>query len=282
MLNPIERGKTDTDASRPLPARTPRQRSLPPAIKASIGLHAAAPAACLAMPAAWPWIATALIANHAVLGAAGMWPRSTLLGPNFRHLSHAAAARREVALTFDDGPDSAVTPQVLDLLDAAGVQATFFCIGRAARAAPALVRDIARRGHAVQNHSATHPNHFACLPPAGLRREILGAQSLLADITGTAPRYFRAPMGLRSPLLETVLAETPLTLASWTRRALDGLLTNPDRAYRRLTQRLAPGDILLMHDGRAATAPSGRKIVLEILPQLLAELKHRRLQAVRL
>jgi len=255
------------------PSRPARRRPYTPAIRASIGLHAAAPVALLAAPTLLRWLAAGLIANHAMLTAAGMTPRSTLLGPNLRRLPTEAALPPTVALTFDDGPDPKVTPYVLDLLDAAGAKASFFCIGTAARAHPALLRDIVARGHSVENHTATHPSAFACYRPAALRREITDAQSLLADIAGTAPRFFRAPMGLRSPLFDPVLAETDLIYTSWTRRALDGTRRDPAPATRRLTRGLAAGDILLMHDGRCAIAPSGRPMVLEILPAVLNALR---------
>jgi peptidoglycan/xylan/chitin deacetylase (PgdA/CDA1 family) len=234
--------------------------------------------AALAFPDGALVAVAALLGNHAVLAAAGMWPRSTMLGPNLRRLPPAAAARWEVALTFDDGPDPDVTPRVLDLLDATGASASFFCIGRAARAQPALVREIVRRGHSVENHTDTHPNAFAAYGPTYLRREIGRAQAILADITGTPPTFFRAPMGLRSPLLEPVLAEAGLSLTSWTRRALDGTRGDPKAAERRLTSCLEPGDILLMHDGRCARTPDGRPCVLETLPRVLRTLAQRGLK----
>ncbi len=258
------------------------RRGLAPALRATIGVHAAAPIAALAIPHAWPWLAAGLAGNHLALAAAGMWPKSTWLGPNLRRLPAASAARREVALTFDDGPDPAVTPRVLALLEAAGARASFFCIGSQARAHPALVRRIVQAGHSVENHSDTHPAAFACYAPAALRRQIGLAQATLADLSGATPGFFRAPMGLRSPLLDPVLAETSLRFVSWTRRALDGVRTDPQAGLARLTTRLAAGDILLMHDGRAACAPSGAPMVLEILPGLLAALRAARLTAVPL
>lgn len=249
-----------------------RLRPLAPAIRASIALHAAAPLAALAIPHGTPWAIATLLGNHAALAAIGMWPRSTLLGPNLRHLPPEAAARRTVALTFDDGPDPLVTPRVLDLLDRAGATASFFCIGRAARAHPQLVRDITARGHSVENHSDTHPAAFAAYTSTRLRQEITLAQATLTEIGGTPPAYFRAPMGLRSPLLDPVLAETPLRYISWTRRALDGVRRDPTAAEARLTRNLAPGDILLMHDGSCARTEHGSPVVLEVLPGLLRTL----------
>lgn len=249
------------------------------AIQASIGLHGAALAAAVAMPGAWPWAAAAAAANHLLLGAAGMVPQSRVLGPN---LTRLPANRPEVALTFDDGPDPAVTPLVLDLLDAAGAKATFFCIGGRARAHPELVREIARRGHAVENHTDTHPYGFAALPPPLLRREVRRAQATLAELTGRQPRFLRAPAGLRSPLLDPVLRREGLLLASWTRRALDGVSRDPGAALRRLLRGLAPGDILLLHDGNAARTPAGTPVVLSVLPRLLPAMRAAGLRPVPL
>ena len=259
-------------------SRHPRLRPLAPSIRASIALHAASPLA-LAIPHGWAWGTGALLANHAALAAAGLWPRSSLLGPNLRRVSQSDITRREVALTFDDGPDPEVTPRVLDLLDRAGARASFFCIGTAARAHPGLVREIAARGHGVENHSDTHPNGFAACPPSRLRHEIGRAQATLTELSGTPPTFFRAPMGLRSPLLDPVLAETPLRYASWTRRALDGVRHDPDAALRRLTKNLGAGDILLMHDGRCARTRAGRPVVLDLLPRLLESLSAQNLTA---
>ena len=119
----------------------------PPLVKASAAVHAGAAALAL-VPGGWPWAAGALVANHALLTATGLWPRSDWLGPNVTRLPAAAAARGEVAITIDDGPDPAVTPAVLDQLDAAGARATFFCIAARAAEQPALLREIVRRGHA--------------------------------------------------------------------------------------------------------------------------------------
>ena len=86
----------------------------PPILRASIGWHAAAIAAAVLVPGAAPWALGAIVLNHAVITAAGLTPRSRLLGPNITRLPPAAAARREIAITIDDGPDPEVTPQVLE------------------------------------------------------------------------------------------------------------------------------------------------------------------------
>ena len=253
-----------------------------PFLKASVALHGAAALGAAAVPGSWPWALGALAVNHAALTVAGLLPRSSWLGPNWVSLPAASAARREVALTIDDGPDPEVTPRVLDLLDEAGVRATFFCIGWRARQSPALCREIVARGHAVENHGDSHSHAFSLFGPQRMRTDIAAAQATLADITGQAPRFFRATAGLRNPMLEPVLAEFDLQLAAWTRRPFDTVNADPVLVLERLTRDLGPGDILLMHDGHAARTPSGEPVILSTLPRLLQRLKQEGLQPVTL
>jgi peptidoglycan/xylan/chitin deacetylase (PgdA/CDA1 family) len=237
-------------------------------------LHAAAAVLLAAHSDAWPWALGMLGANHLVLLCAALSPRGRLLGPNLVRLPAAAARRREISLTFDDGPDPEVTPRVLELLDRYQAKASFFCIGEKAAAQPELVKEIARRGHSVENHSYHHHCAFALFGISRLRREVDAAQAAVASITGRPPVFFRAPAGFRSPLLDPVLAPRGLRYVSWTRRGFDAVSTDPRRILQRLTRGLAAGDVLLMHD----SAP----VVLAVLPALLEQVSTRGLKAVSL
>ena len=251
-------------------------------VKASVVCHLGAGLAVAAAPQAWPWALGAVALNHALLAGTGLWPRSTWLGSNMLRLSAAATARSEVALTIDDGPNPAVTPAVLDLLDAHGARATFFCIARHAQAHPQLCREIVRRGHSVQNHSHQHRHNFSLLGMRGFAREIEMAQNVLSQITGERPRFFRAPAGLRNPFLAPVLQRLDLQLVSWTRRGFDTVRTEPERVLARLTHRLAAGDILLLHDGNVAHTAAGQPVVLAVLPTLLQRFAQSGLRCVTL
>jgi peptidoglycan/xylan/chitin deacetylase (PgdA/CDA1 family) len=249
----------------------------------ALALHAAGAVALAAAPRHWRAVAGTLFASHLTLTAASLWPRSSFVGANLLRLpaaDGAGAHRGEIALTFDDGPDPEVTPRVLDLLDAAGMRASFFVIGRRARAHPGLTAEIARRGHRVENHTDTHPHLFACYTAGPLRREIERAQDAVAAATGRRPRLFRAPAGLRNPLLDWVLHGAGLRLVSWTRRGFDAVDRNPAAIARRLLAGLAPGDILLLHDGRATVRPAGNPVVLEVLPRLLDSLARQGVRSV--
>lgn len=253
-----------------------------PFVRASIALHGLALMAIVVAPAAWPWALGAVIANQLLITAAGLWPRSTWLGPNWTRLPAASAARGEIALTIDDGPDPEVTPRVLDLLDRHAVKATFFCIGERAARHPDLCREIVRRGHAVENHSQRHRHTFSWLGPRGFAREITAAQDTLTAITGQRPVFFRAPAGLRNPFLTAVLPRLGLALASWSARGFDTRVGDAARVGHALTRRLAPGAILLLHDGHAARTPHGQPVILEVLPELFAAAHAAGLRWVRL
>lgn len=237
-------------------------------------LHLALLATIVAAPFAtahayvWRWILAIIIANHVLITLVGLWPRSTWLGPNWIRLPPASAARGEIALTIDDGPDPDVTPQVLEMLDRYGIKASFFCIGDNAARYPDICRNIVERGHTVENHSQRHRHNFSLLGLRGVRREIQAGQDTLRAITGCAPIFFRAPAGLRNIFLAPVLAKLGLRLATWSRRGFDTSTADPVLVYRRLTQNLKAGDILLLHDGNCAQTKAGVPVIIAALPLL--------------
>lgn len=240
-----------------------------PLIRLSIVLHVLALLLVIARPALWHWALGGVTVNQVFLILAGLWPRSRWLGSNWTQLP-AGAARGEIALTIDDGPDPAVTPQVLDVLRRHSVHATFFCIGDKAAAHPDLCREIVRRGHVLENHSQHHRHTFAFMGYWRLMRELQHAQDTLIAVAGRRPVFFRAPAGLRNPLLDLVLHRLDLRLVSWSVRGFDTRIADAGRVKDRLLGGLRPGSILLLHDGNAARTPAGIPVILEVLPALLA------------
>ena len=253
-----------------------------PFLKASALIHVAAGGALALQPATWPWAMGALLLNHAAITTAGLLPRCQWLGKTLIRLPQAATARGEISLTIDDGPDPDVTPRVLDLLDAHGARASFFCIGKRAERFPELCREIVARGHSVENHGQQHVVTFSFHGARWMEQEIKASQETLSHITGLAPRFFRPPAGLRNPFLDPVLARLDLQLAAWSRRAYDTRNGNPDSVSKKLTQGLTAGEILLLHDGNAARTAQGQAVILEALPRLLNQLKNNGLRSVPL
>jgi peptidoglycan/xylan/chitin deacetylase (PgdA/CDA1 family) len=245
-------------------------------------LHGVALAATIWRPAQWvAWI-LALAVLHLLVLLLVLQPRNPLFGPNLTRLPVAALQRREVAITFDDGPDAQVTLQVLDILDQFQAKASFFVVGNKLREYPQIARQIVARGHSLENHTASHALLFALFGVRGMQREIQSLQAEIEQIGGKAPRFFRPPAGFHSPLLVPLLGLLGLRLATWTRRGFDTRDRSPERVLGRLTRGLAAGDILLLHDGNSATDRQGARVVLQVLPRLLQEFVSRGLCPVSL
>lgn len=251
------------------------------ALQASAALHLGALAG-IATGLPVSWAAGAVAANHALLTAAGLWPRSTMLGSNMLRLSQAACEAHQIAITIDDGPNPEVTPAVLDILDAWNAKASFFCIGRLVELHPYLAQEIIRRGHSIENHSYAHRHHFSLMGMKSLRREIVKTQEIVSQTTGYMPAYFRAPAGLRSPLLDPVLQSLDLKLVSWTRRGFDTITNEPSKILTKLQRGLTAGDILLLHDGNCALTKNSQPVVIPVLSKLLDTLKSMGLRPVSL
>ncbi|MES2711433.1 MAG: polysaccharide deacetylase family protein [Pseudomonadota bacterium] len=294
-LSPQTRSSVDSSPAttgavvEPLPAIAPYAAIGPseptpwrprPIIIASLGLHVAALLSLVVLPQAWPWALGGVLTNHAVLALLTLCPDSQLLGRSMRTLP-ADLAPGHVALTFDDGPDPAVTPRVLDMLDRHGARATFFCIGEKAQAHPALMREIAARGHAIGNHTMRHLGWFAMLGIGGQRSEWVGAQRVL-DQLGVASTLARTPLGLRSPLSDYALHQAGLRHIGWSRRGFDTLSGDAAVVLNRLARGLGEGDIILLHDAGARRDRNGEPVCLAVLEALLPMLASKRLTSIRL
>lgn len=251
-------------------------------LAATILLHLAVLILVVLTRTLWLYGLALVLLNHIVLAALGLSPRHAWMGANLTKLPDAASSRREVALTFDDGPDPLVTPQVLDILDHYHARATFFCVGREAARYPELCREIVRRGHSVENHTQLHRHTFALLGRRAYLSEIRTAQMTLEQACGAPPRFFRAPAGFRNIFLAPVLRGLGLQLVSWSVRGFDTYVCDSWRVRRRLIKGLQPGAILLMHDGNAARDESQVPIVLAVLPSVLQAANEAGLQCVSL
>lgn len=215
------------------------------------------------------WAGFACMAGlHAMLLAATFCVRSTPFCPAVRRVP-VSGGEKAVLLTIDDGPCED-TRELLDILDEFQAKAVFFLIGERAAARPDDVREILRRGHAVANHTRTHPAAtFWAYPPDRQRREILGCQEILTSIAGPFAggvlAWFRAPAGFRNPWTGAVLRGLNLRYAGWHARGFDATDTNIPRVLKRLTNNLVPGAVLLVHQGKPHHP--------ELLRRLLTELR---------
>src|SRR5580692_7832003 len=162
-----------------------------------------------------PWIIagpTALAAGVAGIAAYGAaYPRSQLFGKTLCRTN----SPRKLAITFDDGPNPAITPKLLDFLDHYNAKATFFLIGKFVRECPELVQETVARGHVVGNHTETHPNLFR-LSPMQVRVELRLCHDAISHAAGAPPKWFRPPFGLRNPWVIPAARELGYQTLMWT------------------------------------------------------------------
>ncbi|MEP6686567.1 MAG: polysaccharide deacetylase family protein, partial [Verrucomicrobiota bacterium] len=194
----------------------------------------------------WVVALTPLFVSHVLLLYPTLAPQSQWWGPVIRAFD---TPRREVWITIDDGPTPEHTTKILDILERQGARATFFVIGSRAKNTPHLIEEILRRGHAVANHTFTHPSRsFWCARPKRIADEIdRCAEVIRRDSDQT--RLFRAPAGLKNPFVHPVLARRGMRLVGWTIRGLDTWRRDPSAVAATINRKARPGAIILLHEG---------------------------------
>jgi len=160
---------------------------------------------------------------------------------------HGARDRREIALTFDDGPQRTYTEQVLDILERYGVPATFFCVGLYAKAVPEYLARMREQGHAIGNHTWSHPFLPELTKPQFLA-QVERTGEAIANACGVAPTLFRPPYGSRSPEVMGWLAEIDATTVVWDVAPDDWAMPGADTIARLVLDEAQPGSVVLLHD----------------------------------
>lgn len=205
---------------------------------------------------------------------ASLWPASRLFGASL------IAPRRpgELALTFDDGPNPACTPALLELLAGHGIQATFFFLGNRAELNRHLVRRVAEAGHLIANHSWSHPS-FARSSRRRIREELTRTCGELEQITGSPVRFFRPPFGARRPAVFSIARELDLVPVLWNAMTSDWSDPSAERIAAHLTakiERLARrgrAASIVLHDGGHLDPVANRAPSLGAAARLVARYK---------
>jgi len=197
-------------------------------------------------------------------------------------ISHGPRDRPHVALTFDDGPDEAVTPAVLDLLGQAGASATFFTIGRNLERHLALGRRIVAERHELANHSWRHAYWQNFYTRRAHAADLARNTRLIQELTGSNQEpWYRPPVGLKSPSLARAALARRLNIVAWSVHSRDTLFPKASSIAAHVLRNIRPGDIVLLHDGHDLPGRH-RPGVIAALPLILAGLKQRGLQPVTL
>jgi peptidoglycan/xylan/chitin deacetylase (PgdA/CDA1 family) len=192
-------------------------------------------------------------------------------GIKYHELLRGDPKKKQVALTFDDGPHPDFTPKLLDVLKRYGARATFFVVGEMAEKAPDLVRAETAAGHSVANHTYHHVN-LTKIPWESVATEIKACGDVVQAITGTAPHLFRPPGGDYNRRVAEAAEALDYTMVLWTDNPGDYESPGRKAIVNKVLRNLSSGGIVLMHDGVQETV--------DVLPQILEYLKQKGYQCV--
>lgn len=172
----------------------------------------------------------------------------------------AATEKKQIALTFDDGPNPEYTRQILQVLEAEGVKGTFFLMGKEIQQYPEIVSEIHAGGHLIGNHTFSHCNVCQVSEQEALE-EVAATNRLLSEITGEATSYFRPPFGCKNEMLEQSMG---MIWVGWDIDTLDWSCQNAQQIYEEVVKNVSENDIILMHDAYGATVEAVKRLIPEL------------------
>lgn len=182
----------------------------------------------------------AVAAGYQSMAPTGQWYGRTFTG--------LTPGSKQIALTYDDGPNDPHTLRLLEVLARHGIRATFFLIGRYVQQRPDIAREIVAAGQVVGNHTFTHPV-LTFKSRAAIRNELGACESALRDAVGDHSNLFRPPFGARRPAVLRVARELGLEPVMWNVTGYDWNAPPAAAIERKVTRQIRGGDVVLLHDG---------------------------------
>jgi len=194
-------------------------------------------------------------------------------------VAHGPRDTREVAITFDDGPDDPYTLRIARILDEHGAKGTFFMVGKALDRRPDIARALRADGHLLGNHSYHHDS-WRWLDPR--YPELERTQQVFRRRLGVCPTFFRAPHGQHTPFLAHEVGNHGMTMVGWEVSAGDWKTKDAGLVARRVLDEVEPGSIIVLHDGLDGSVTADRSVLVRAVPLILDGLERRHLEPVRL
>jgi peptidoglycan-N-acetylglucosamine deacetylase len=214
-------------------------------------------------------LVSAGVAVAGALGYQSMAPTGQWFGRAFHGQPRGS---KQIALTFDDGPNDPHTLKLLDVLAKHNARATFFLIGRYVHQRPDIVREIAQQGHVIGNHTFTHPL-LIFQHGAGIRKEIQQCRDAITDAVGEHSNLFRPPWGGRRPAVFRVVRQLGLEPIMWNVTGYDWNPPSAEYIEKKVASRIRGGDVVLLHDGGHKAFGADRSKTVEVVDRLIARYK---------
>jgi peptidoglycan/xylan/chitin deacetylase (PgdA/CDA1 family) len=189
-------------------------------------------------------------------------------------LCSASPDKKEVAISFDDGPAKNYTPQILQVLKQYNIKAAFFCIGNRISDNKDLLQQVHNEGHIIGNHSFTHSLWFDFFSHATMSEELAMTDDAIKSVTGYRPHLFRPPYGVTNPNVKKAIVNGNYIPVGWSVRSHDTWIKDEKKLLCRVTHNIQHGDIFLFHDTNKTT--------LNILPTFIQHLQQKGYNIVRL
>ena len=175
--------------------------------------------------------------------------------------------KKEIAISFDDGPAENYTQQILEILKAEQVKATFFCIGNRISGNQNILQQINEKGHLIGNHSYSHHFWFDMYSAKKMQEDLKQMDTEMERVTGLRPKLFRPPYGVTNPNLAKVIKKGGYIPVGWSVRSLDTVAKNEQQLLNKINAGIKPGAVFLFHDTC--------KITVNVLPEFIKEVKKR-------
>lgn len=175
---------------------------------------------------------------------------------------------KKIAITFDDGPSEFTVP-ILEILKKHNVKATFFCIGNQIEKHPYILQKIYTEGHIIGNHTYSHTSKMGFLSSTEINKEISTNTELITNSIGKKPKLYRPPFGVTNPNIAKAVKQKNVISIGWNIRSLDTIITDEEKLFQRVKNKIKPGGIILFHDTTQQTV-----VVLERLLLFLQSEKY--------